>query len=92
MFGAAARYVECEALKQKSKPFRPPDTVWDVPIGWSDQFFDKAQAVITSPSSEATVSKVQTIILIHNHRGNLESKSSTFWLLSGLVGRSFVGR
>ncbi|KAI7892918.1 fungal-specific transcription factor domain-containing protein [Mucor mucedo] len=91
MFGAAARFVECEALIQKSKANRPPDAVWDVPVGWSDQFFDQAQTIITTSSATPTMSKVQSIILIHNHSGNLDSKSSACWLLGGLAIRLAQG-
>lgn len=91
MFGAAARFVECEALIQKSKPNRPPDVVWDVPLGWSDQFFDQAQTIITTSAATPTISKVQAIILIHNHSGNLDSKSSACWLLGGLAIRLAQG-
>ncbi|KAI8979718.1 fungal-specific transcription factor domain-containing protein [Mycotypha africana] len=83
MFGAAARFVECEALTQKSKSNRLPDSVWDVPIGWSDQFFEQAQMIISHSASTPTISKVQATILIHNHSGNLDSKSSACWLLGG---------
>lgn len=91
MFGAAARFVECEALLQKSKPNRPPDAVWDVPLGWSDQFFEQAQTIITSSAATPTISKVQAIILIHNHSGNLDQKSSACWLLGGLAIRLAQG-
>jgi hypothetical protein len=91
MFGAAARFVECEALEQKSKPNRPPDAVWDVPIGWSDQFFEQAQSIITTSAVDPTISKVQSIILIHNHSGNLGSKSSATWLLGGMAIRLAQG-
>ncbi|KAI8641226.1 fungal-specific transcription factor domain-containing protein [Parasitella parasitica] len=91
MFGAAARFVECEALIQKSKSNQPPDVVWDVPLGWSDQFFDQAQGIITTSAATPTISKVQAIILIHNHSGNLDSKSSACWLLGGLAIRLAQG-
>lgn len=85
MFGAAARFVECESQYRDHNQFQPPDMVWDVPRGWSDHFFDQSQAFVTQSSSSATLSKVQSIILIHNHSGNLDSKSSACWLLGGLV-------
>ncbi|KAF7727016.1 Transcriptional activator of fatty acid utilization [Apophysomyces ossiformis] len=92
MFGAAARFVECEALTQKdNKKHQPPETVWDVPWGWSDQFFDQAQTIISSSAANPTISKVQSIILIHNHSGNLDSKSSACWLLGGLAIRLAQG-
>ncbi|RCH91478.1 hypothetical protein CU098_000168, partial [Rhizopus stolonifer] len=90
MFGAAARFVECEALLHKSKSNRP-DAVWDVPIGWSDQFFEQAQTIITASAATPMISKVQAIILIHNHSGNLDSKSSACWLLGGMAIRLAQG-
>ncbi|KAI8880203.1 hypothetical protein K501DRAFT_275782 [Backusella circina FSU 941] len=91
MFGAAARFIECESLRQKNKSNKPPDEVWEVPEGWSDHFFDQAQLIITSSAAIATISKVQSIILIHNHSGNLDSKSSACWLLGGLAIRLAQG-
>ncbi|KAI8095243.1 fungal-specific transcription factor domain-containing protein [Thamnidium elegans] len=91
MFGSAARFVECEALIQKTKGNRSPDAVWDVPLGWSDQFFDQAQTIVTTSAATPTMSKVQSIILIHNHSGNLDSKSSACWLLGGLAIRLAQG-
>jgi hypothetical protein len=91
MFGAAARFIECESSRQKNKANKPPDAVWDVPDGWSDHFFDQAQLIITSSAAIATISKVQSIILIHNHSGNLDSKSSACWLLGGLAIRLAQG-
>ncbi|KAI9485279.1 MAG: fungal-specific transcription factor domain-containing protein [Benjaminiella poitrasii] len=92
MFGAAARFVECEALLRKSKTTPPPpDTFWDVPLGWSDQFFEQAQTIISTSAATPTISKVQAIILIHNHSGNLDSKSSACWLLGGLAIRLAQG-
>ncbi|KAI8370961.1 fungal-specific transcription factor domain-containing protein [Blakeslea trispora] len=91
MLGAAARFVECEALLNRSKSNRPPDAIWDVPVGWSDQFFEQAQTIITNSAATPTISKVQSIILIHNHSGNLDSKSSACWLLGGLAIRLAQG-
>ncbi|GAA5810491.1 hypothetical protein MFLAVUS_003913 [Mucor flavus] len=91
MFGSAARFVECEALIQKTKGNRSADAVWDVPLGWSDQFFDQAQTIVTTSAATPTLSKVQSIILIHNHSGNLDSKSSACWLLGGLAIRLAQG-
>ncbi|OAD66390.1 fungal-specific transcription factor [Phycomyces blakesleeanus NRRL 1555(-)] len=91
MLGAAARFVECESHSQRSKVYRPPDTAWDVPLGWSDQFFDKAQALISASAAHPTLSKVQAVILIHNHSGNMDSKSSACWLMGGLAIRLAQG-
>ncbi|KAI8339411.1 fungal-specific transcription factor domain-containing protein [Chlamydoabsidia padenii] len=91
MFGAAARFVECESQYRDYNQFQPPDMVWDVPLGWSDHFFEQSQAFVTQSSSLATLSKVQSIILIHNHSGNLDSKSSACWLLGGLAVRLAQG-
>ncbi|ORZ06882.1 fungal-specific transcription factor domain-domain-containing protein [Absidia repens] len=91
MFGAAARFVECESQYRDHHQFQPPDMVWDVPLGWSDHFFEQSQTFITQSSSLATLSKVQSIILIHNHSGNLDSKSSACWLLGGLAVRLAQG-
>ncbi|KAI9008784.1 fungal-specific transcription factor domain-containing protein [Phycomyces nitens] len=91
MLGAAARFVECEAHSQKSKVYRPPDTAWDVPLGWSDQFFDKAQTIVSESAAYPTLSKVQAVILIHNHSGNMDSKSSACWLMGGLAIRLAQG-
>ncbi|KAI8076755.1 fungal-specific transcription factor domain-containing protein [Halteromyces radiatus] len=91
MFGAAARFVECESQYRDHNQFQPPDMVWDVPLGWSDHFFEQSQAFITQTSTLATLSKVQSIILIHNHSGNLDSKSSACWLLGGLAVRLAQG-
>ncbi|ORX60723.1 hypothetical protein DM01DRAFT_1332845 [Hesseltinella vesiculosa] len=91
MFGAAARFVECDSQYRDQNQFQPPDMVWDVPDGWSDRFFDQAQNFITESSSVATLSKVQAIILIHNHSRHLDSKSSACWLLGGLAVRLAQG-
>ncbi|KAI8059619.1 fungal-specific transcription factor domain-containing protein [Gongronella butleri] len=91
MFGAAARFVECDTQYRDHNRFQPPDMVWDVPQGWSDHFFEQSQTFITESSSVATLSKVQAIILIHNHSRNLDSKSSACWLLGGLAVRLAQG-
>ncbi|KAI8083916.1 fungal-specific transcription factor domain-containing protein [Thamnidium elegans] len=83
MFGAAARFVECESLEPERKRCLPSDAVWDIPVGWSNHFFDQAEYIITTWSSSQTVSNVQAIILILNHRGDRESKSSACWQLGG---------
>ncbi|KAI9255517.1 fungal-specific transcription factor domain-containing protein [Sporodiniella umbellata] len=83
MLGAAARFAECEALGESST--RPKDGTWEVPIGWSDIFFEHSEKCITQSTSAPTISKVQSIILIHNHRGNLDSKSSACWMLGGIA-------
>lgn len=85
MFGAAARFVECESLEPERKRRLPSDAVWDIPVGWSNHFFDQAEYIITTWSSSQTVSNVQAIILILNHRGDRESKSSACWQLGGYV-------
>lgn len=83
MFGAAARFVECESLEPERKRALPADAVWDVPVGWSNHFFDQAEYIISKWSNAQTVSKVQAIILILNHRGDRDSKSSACWQLGG---------
>ncbi|KAI8391513.1 fungal-specific transcription factor domain-containing protein [Radiomyces spectabilis] len=85
MFGAAARFMECEDLNRKNKSSERPETAWDVPVGWSDRFFDRAQQIICMPTGTSSIAKVQAIILIHNHSGNLDSKSSACWLLGGMA-------
>ncbi|KAF7731733.1 Transcriptional activator of fatty acid utilization [Apophysomyces ossiformis] len=87
MFGAAARFVECESLQPERKHHLPPDAVWDLPVGWSDHFFDQAQFIISKWTANPTISKVQAIVLVHNHRGNLDSKSSACWLVGGFAMR-----
>lgn len=81
MLGAAARFVECDSLNRSSKS---PDSIWDVSVGWSDQFFEQAERIITQCNPHPTISKVQAIILIHNHRGSMDSKSSACWMLGGI--------
>ncbi|CAO3624712.1 unnamed protein product [Mucor hiemalis] len=83
MFGAAARFVECESLEPERKRALPADAVWDVPVGWSNHFFDQAEYIISKWSNAQTVSNVQAIILILNHRGDRDSKSSACWQLGG---------
>ncbi|KAG0174305.1 hypothetical protein DFQ28_006780 [Apophysomyces sp. BC1034] len=87
MFGAAARFVECESLQSERKHNIPPDAVWDLPIGWSDHFFDQAQSIISKWTVNPTISKIQAIVLVHNQRGNLDSKSSACWLVGGFAMR-----
>ncbi|RCH83372.1 hypothetical protein CU097_003453, partial [Rhizopus azygosporus] len=81
MLGAAARFVECDSLNRNP---RSPDSIWDVSVGWSDQFFEQAERIITQCNPHPTISKVQAIILIHNHRGSMDSKSSACWMLGGI--------
>ncbi|CAO3617731.1 unnamed protein product [Cunninghamella echinulata] len=85
MFGAAARFVECEHLEPTHLKTVPFDAVWDLPMGWSDHFFDQAQDIISRWTANPTDSKIQAIILIQNHRGNLDSKSSACWLMGGFA-------
>lgn len=89
MFGAAARFVECESLEPRRKKNLPADAIWDVPVGWSNHFFDQAEYIITNQSNLETVSNVQSIILILNHRGDRDSKSSACWQLGGYVKLTF---
>ncbi|KAI8072175.1 fungal-specific transcription factor domain-containing protein [Gilbertella persicaria] len=85
MFGAAARFVECESLEPARKRRLPSDAVWDVPVGWSNQFFDQAEYIISKWSTTPTVSMIQAIVLILNHRGDRDSKSSACWQLGGFA-------
>ena len=88
MFGAAARFAECESLDQERKQRLPPDATWDLPIGWSDHFFDQAQKIISDgilgPASYGTV---QAIVLIQNQRATVDTKSSACWLTGGFAVR-----
>ncbi|KAI7892739.1 fungal-specific transcription factor domain-containing protein [Mucor mucedo] len=83
MFGAAARFVECESLEPHRKKKLPADAIWDVPVGWSNHFFDQAEYIISKWSNLQTVTNVQAIIIILNHRGDRDSKSSACWQLGG---------
>ncbi|ORZ17359.1 fungal-specific transcription factor domain-domain-containing protein [Absidia repens] len=85
MFGAAARFVECEYLEPDRIKTAPKDSIWDIPMGWSDRFFDQAQDIVSRWTANPTASKIQAIVLIHNHRGNLDSKSSACWLMGGFA-------
>lgn len=85
MFGAAARFVECEHLEPSHLKSIPADAIWELPMGWSNHFFDQAQDIISNWTANPTDSKIQAIILIQNHRGNLDSKSSACWLMGGFV-------
>lgn len=85
MFGAAARFVECESVEPERKRSLPSDAVWDVPVGWSNRFFDQAEYIISKWPTNPTISNVQAIILILNHRGDRDSKSSACWQLGGFV-------
>jgi hypothetical protein len=85
MFGAAARFVECESLEPERKRALPADAIWDVPVGWSNKFFDQAEYIISKWSNAQTMSNVQAIILILNHRGDRDSKSSACWQMGGYV-------
>ncbi|KAG1453307.1 hypothetical protein G6F56_007608 [Rhizopus delemar] len=82
MLGAAGRFAECDSLDDPSS--RSSDGTWEVPLGWSDIFFEQSEKYITQSTSAPTISKVQSIILIHNHRGNIDSKSSACWMLGGV--------
>ncbi|KAI8339459.1 fungal-specific transcription factor domain-containing protein [Chlamydoabsidia padenii] len=85
MFGAAARFVECEYLEPDRLKTSPKNSIWDIPMGWSDHFFNQAQDIVSRWTVNPTTSKVQAIVLIHNHRGNLDSKSSACWLMGGFA-------
>lgn len=85
MFGAAARFVECESAEPEKKRHLPSDAIWDVPVGWSNKFFDQAEYIISKWPTNPTISNVQAIILILNHRGDRDSKSSACWQLGGFV-------
>jgi hypothetical protein len=85
MFGAAARFVECESAEVERKRNLPSDAIWDVPLGWSNKFFDQAEYIISKWPTNPTISNVQAIILILNHRGDRDSKSSASWQLGGFV-------
>jgi hypothetical protein len=85
MFGAAARFVECERLDPERMKNIADDAVWDIHVGWSDHFFDQADFIISKWSTTPTLSKVQAIILILNHRGNRDSRSSACWQMGGFV-------
>ncbi|KAI8148412.1 fungal-specific transcription factor domain-containing protein [Fennellomyces sp. T-0311] len=92
MFGAAARFVECENLDQERKQRLPPDATWDLPIGWSDHFFDQAQKIISDGIlGPATISTVQAIVLIQNQRATVDTKSSACWLTGGFAVRLAQG-
>ncbi|KAI9243404.1 fungal-specific transcription factor domain-containing protein [Phascolomyces articulosus] len=84
MFGAAARFVETESLDPERKQRIPLDAQWDLPIGWSDHFFDQAQKIISDGLlGPATISTIQAIVLIQNQRATIDTKSSTCWLTGG---------
>ncbi|KAI8643543.1 fungal-specific transcription factor domain-containing protein [Parasitella parasitica] len=85
MFGAAARFVECESVEPEKKKSLPSDAIWDVPVGWSNKFFDQAEYIISKWPTNPTISNVQAIILILNHRGDRDSKSSACWQLGGFA-------
>ncbi|KAI8881402.1 hypothetical protein K501DRAFT_334749 [Backusella circina FSU 941] len=84
MLGAAARFVECESLEPR-KSTTPLDAIWEVPMGWSDRFFDQAETIISKWSTTPTLSKVQAIILVLNYQANRSSKSSASWQIGGLA-------
>ncbi|KAI7855785.1 fungal-specific transcription factor domain-containing protein [Circinella umbellata] len=84
MFGAAARFVETESLDSERKTKVPLDAQWDLPVGWSDHFFDQAQKIISNGLlGPATISTIQAIVLIQNQRATVDTKSSTCWLTGG---------
>ena len=86
MFGAAARFVETESLDPERKNKVPLDAQWDLPVGWSDHFFDQAQKIISNGLlGPATISTIQAIVLIQNQRATVDTKSSTCWLTGGFV-------
>ncbi|KAI9471893.1 MAG: fungal-specific transcription factor domain-containing protein [Benjaminiella poitrasii] len=84
MFGAAARFAECECLEPRRKML-PSDAIWDVPVGWSNKFFDQAEYIISKWSTIPTNSMVQAIILILNFRSDRDFKSSACWQLGGFA-------
>lgn len=81
MLGAAARFVECENLEPERKKHLPRDAHWDLPLGWSDHFFDKAHQLVDVTRKRSTLSMIQALILIQNQRGHVDSKSSACWLM-----------
>ncbi|KAI9314766.1 fungal-specific transcription factor domain-containing protein [Dichotomocladium elegans] len=91
MFGAAARFAECESLDEERRRRIPPDARWDLVPGWSDQFFERALRIISDSVNQPTLSNVQASVLIQNHRANVDSKSSETWLLGSLAVRQAHG-
>ncbi|KAG1241395.1 hypothetical protein G6F68_016763 [Rhizopus microsporus] len=83
MFGAAARFVEHENLEAKGKP--TSCVSWDVPVGWANGFFDRAEYLLNTMSSVPTLSKIQAILLILHHRTDMNVKCSEAWQMAGLV-------
>ncbi|KAG1143773.1 hypothetical protein G6F37_010545 [Rhizopus arrhizus] len=83
MFGAAARFVEHENLEAKGKP--TSCVSWDVPVGWANGFFDRAEYLLNAMSSIPTLSKIQAILLILHHRTDMNVKCSEAWQMAGLA-------
>lgn len=83
MFGAAARFVEHESLEAKGK--LTSCVSWDVPVGWANGFFDRAEYLLNTMSSVPTLSKIQAILLILHHRTDMNVKCSEAWQMAGLV-------
>ncbi|ORY97249.1 fungal-specific transcription factor domain-domain-containing protein [Syncephalastrum racemosum] len=81
MLGAAARFVECENLEPERKKHLPRDAQWDLPLGWSDHFFDKAHQLVDDTGNRSTLPTIQARVLIQNQRGHVDSKSSACWLM-----------
>lgn len=88
MFGAAARFAECESLDEERRRRVPPDARWDMPVGWSDHFFEKALKIISDGINQPTLGKIQALVLIQNQRANVDSESSAIWLMGGFVSYS----
>lgn len=86
MFGAAARYLVCESKRQRSKArYVPPDVSWDVSPEWCYQFFEQASNAVTSSAWSSSISRVQSMLLLHNTSTHINAKESTAWILNGLV-------
>jgi hypothetical protein len=85
MFGAAARFVEHQRAGYEGQRKLPSDMMLDVPIGWSNSFFDRAEHLLLNWSTTPTLSKIQTILLVLNTRPDRNIKSSDSWQMGGFV-------
>ncbi|RCH85518.1 Fungal specific transcription factor, partial [Rhizopus azygosporus] len=85
MLGAAARFVEHQKAGYEGQRKLPSDVMLDVPIGWSNSFFDRAEHLLLNWSTTPTLSKIQTILLVLNTRPDRNIKSSESWQMGGFA-------
>ncbi|RCH91853.1 Fungal specific transcription factor [Rhizopus azygosporus] len=85
MLGTAARFIEHQKAGYEGQRKLPSDVMLDVPMGWSNSFFDRAEHLLLNWSTTPTLSKIQTILLVLNTRPDRNIKSSESWQMGGFA-------